>query len=300
MDAAAHTERVPSMLFFFVYRMCMAMAVIPLLFAFIMQAFIARRNQDAASKKGTPQEEGVVKSKRGIRDEGVYRFDRYNISTLPDDLDTVESRRKAIEAAVQNFKRPDSSTRSSQSAGPVPVPDAALPSPPIKTKPSRRSSIDMSNVAQSFQAIAQGSFFGEDLQQNTAPATSVPAASDDNPLTPPKATKSNSSDRIRSQSASSKAVKVGEKSASMMSFWSGGETALAPEALKDKNRVQLLSEMLDEALHQLALQKEACRDASERNDAARSRIEGFRQQYMQQQQQQQQQQREEGAHERKP
>lgn len=286
MDAAAHTERVPSMLFFFVFRMCMAMAVIPLLFAFIMQAFIARRNQDAASKKGTPQEEKIYKPKRGIHDEGVYRYDRYHISTLPEDLDTVESRRKAIEAAVENFKRTDSSSRSqfTEAASPVVSSPVSSPLPAKGAKPARRSSIDMSSVAQSFQAIAEGSFFAEDLQQNIV-STASPTITSDSTLapSPTKPTKNPSSDQISTRSVSSaKAVKVGEKSVSMMSFWSGGETALAPEALKDKSRVQLLSEMLEEALHQLALQKEACKDATERNKAAKVRIDMFQQQQQQQ------------------
>ena len=262
MDAAAHTERVPSLLFFFVYRMSMAMAVIPLLFAFIMQAFIARRNQDAAAKKGTPHEEGVFKSTRSLHDEGVYRFDRYHISTITEtqDLDTVESRRKAIEAAVENIKRVEVSRAASS-------PDVtyAAPSPQKRDKPTRRSSIEMNSVSQSFQAIAEGAFFQEDLTGRS-------------PQSPPSPPSRASTDYGPSQRnlSTSKAVKVGEKSASMMSFWSGGETAAAPEAAKDKSRVQLLNEMLEEALHQLALQKEACRDATERNDALRSRIEAQR------------------------
>ena len=50
MGAAAQTDPVLSLLFFYTYRLTMTLAVFPLLFAFIIQAFITRRDLDAHSK----------------------------------------------------------------------------------------------------------------------------------------------------------------------------------------------------------------------------------------------------------
>eukprot|EP00602_Paraphysomonas_sp_CaronLab_P008688 CAMPEP_0185036272 /NCGR_PEP_ID=MMETSP1103-20130426/28990_1 /TAXON_ID=36769 /ORGANISM="Paraphysomonas bandaiensis, Strain Caron Lab Isolate" /LENGTH=1059 /DNA_ID=CAMNT_0027573757 /DNA_START=43 /DNA_END=3225 /DNA_ORIENTATION=- len=276
MDAAAHTERVPSMLFFFTYRMVMAMIVIPLLFAFIMQAFISRRNQDEEAKKQALLAAGggsdVLKGRRQVGDEGVYQFNKQKIFELTEDLDTIESRGKAIDAAVDNIRRNMAAAEkrirrdSSDDEHPDIVSPTELPSPALlstksntepnaennspgkKKRPTRRSSLDLASVSQCFQAIADGGFFQEDLAKPEVLRSPSP---------PPAA-------------ASTAAVKVGEKSTSMMSFWSGGETALAPQAIKDKRRVELLTQMLEDALHQLALQKEACRDAQESLDSAKS------------------------------
>ena len=50
MGAAAQTDPVLSLLFFYTYRLTMTLAVFPLLFAFIIQAFITRRDLDAQGK----------------------------------------------------------------------------------------------------------------------------------------------------------------------------------------------------------------------------------------------------------
>ena len=50
MGAAAQTDPVLSLLFFYTYRLTMTLAVFPLLFAFIIQAFITRRDLDDEGK----------------------------------------------------------------------------------------------------------------------------------------------------------------------------------------------------------------------------------------------------------
>lgn len=53
MGAAAQTDPVLSLLFFYTYRLTMTLAVFPLLFAFIIQAFITKRDLESQSKKDT-------------------------------------------------------------------------------------------------------------------------------------------------------------------------------------------------------------------------------------------------------
>ena len=50
MDAAACTERIPSLLYFYSFRLLMTLVVIPIMFAFIIQSFICKRDHEEASR----------------------------------------------------------------------------------------------------------------------------------------------------------------------------------------------------------------------------------------------------------
>ena len=50
MDAAAQTQKVPSLLFFYTFRLLMTLVVIPIMFAFIIQSYIAKRDKEEKTK----------------------------------------------------------------------------------------------------------------------------------------------------------------------------------------------------------------------------------------------------------
>lgn len=144
MGAASRKEPVLAFLFFLPYRLLMAMLVIPLLFSFVMQAFISHRDKLA-------RKELVVD-----RMETYSKLDRYfynDPSSLPCAEDPQLTKR-SVDEAVQEIMRKKELAKASWEA------ERQLQSP---RKSKRRASVISKNLSQSFTDIAEGNFFGPDI-----------------------------------------------------------------------------------------------------------------------------------------
>jgi hypothetical protein len=80
MDAAARTERIPSLFYFYSFRLFMTLIVIPIMFAFIIQSYIAARDKEA-KKEGTDE----MRLSDHLRILGTYQFEAPAPSAVGDE-----------------------------------------------------------------------------------------------------------------------------------------------------------------------------------------------------------------------
>ncbi len=74
MDAAAKTERITSLFYFYTFRLFMTLVVVPIMFSFIIQSYIAKRDKDEKIK-GTDE----ARLSDHIRIVGTYQVRIYFI-----------------------------------------------------------------------------------------------------------------------------------------------------------------------------------------------------------------------------
>ncbi|CAE7603605.1 Tpcn1, partial [Symbiodinium microadriaticum] len=245
MGAAAQTDPVLSLLFFYTYRLTMTLAVFPLLFAFIIQAFITRRDLDDQDKGKTSPSPDGVSSTCGATAE------RAKLSDSPSGHGCLKYRRQLYSNMLEfdNWTngRDDQNTKR-----------------PAETRPVSSSDLSGSTAksfsAHRFASMASGGHVNSlnppddsaSFTDMTSPITtsryrrrrpeSFPARS---PISP-----------ARSDGGGYKVEKEIDKGTSMMAFWAQGEKTTS-DAQKDKNRVMMLQRMLDDTLEQLAMERKA-------------------------------------------
>ena len=144
MGAASRQEPVVSFLFFLPYRLLMAMLVIPLLFSFIMQAFIAHRDK-------LERKEIVVDKLATYSNLDRYCYSQSSVEESSQQ-DPEQIKRSVDEAVDKIMRKNESSNGSTRARG---------------RKIQRRASMRSVNLSKSFMDMAEGNFFGPDLSVPT-------------------------------------------------------------------------------------------------------------------------------------
>jgi hypothetical protein len=233
MGAASRKEPVLAYLFFLPYRLLMAMLVIPLLFSFIMQAFICHRDKLARKE--------IVVDKLAT----YSRFDRFcETNTEEAPVNDPEQITRSVDDAVAKIMKRNEEASASMRENRNSV-----------RKIQRRASMRSINLSKSFMDIAEGNFFGPDISiptlQGSGGEGSGPGAG---------------------AGAGKKAIRSGEKGQSMMSFWSGGMQGPST-LHRDQRNVEVLASMLEEALFQLGRTLDDKEDTLITLDAVKGRSE---------------------------
>jgi hypothetical protein len=143
MGAASNRSPILAYLFFLPYRLLMAMLVIPLLFSFIMQAFIAHRDKMARKE--------IVVDKLAT----YSTLDRYFFGDSNTDeahTEDPEQIKRSVDDAVAKIMRKNEEANSHLRNNESSV-----------RKVKRRASMRSVNLSKSFNDIAEGNFFGPDI-----------------------------------------------------------------------------------------------------------------------------------------
>ena len=161
MDAAARTERVPSLLFFYSFRLLMTLVVIPIMFAFIIQSYIAKRDKDEKSK-GTDE----IRLSDHCRIAGTYQFEAPTPSAVGEEpisegtLDRALQRAESKRSVGTSVSEADRSVTSYQ----MEATDSSSSSSKIRSEKDviRRWNQGTLSVQSMFEAYAMGLFFADD------------------------------------------------------------------------------------------------------------------------------------------
>lgn len=143
MGAASRKEPILAYLFFLPYRLLMAMLVIPLLFSFIMQAFISHRDK-------------LERKKVEVDNLATYsKLDRYFFSESSvegGDTNDPEQIKRSVDDAVEKIMKKNEEASANMKTQRNSV-----------RKIQRRASMRSINLSKSFMDIAEGNFFGPDI-----------------------------------------------------------------------------------------------------------------------------------------
>ena len=159
MGAASREEPILAFLFFLPYRLLMAMLVIPLLFSFIMQAFISHRDKLARKE--------IVVDKLAT----YSKLDRYFYSDMIDDegrAEDPEQIKRSVDDAVEKIMKKNEEASAIMRTQRNSV-----------RKIQRRASMRSINLSKSFMDIAEGNFFGPDISIPTLQSQSTSENSND-------------------------------------------------------------------------------------------------------------------------
>jgi hypothetical protein len=271
MGAAAQTDPVLSLLFFYTYRLTMTLAVFPLLFAFIIQAFITKRDLESQSKKATASASSGGKAGAGApTNEDSSQFSGKGVSSS--DIIACILIPVFVDGTGRGFKYRrqlyGELLEMESSFGSKTVPDQLETA--SRYREYSKSDASQGTTEHYFSAHRfesherDGHVSGLNPRDGSVIFTDIAS-----PLTTAisrQRRRRPSSLRATHGGTPDKGYKVEkevDKGTSMMAFWAQGEKTTS-DAQKDKDKAALLQRRLDESTEQLAAERRRAQEREAR------------------------------------